>query len=438
MRRVSAWVDARSAPVAVTVVLAVGALAYTVLWAAAANHHQWHQYSDLWNSAGLALQIGHGHLATVYAPPSQLDAPPGLEFLLAPLMVVGHDIFGLAVWHSEGSSEPFSLVLSVAGTLLASTALFALDAVARAWEFSDTRRLALAAVAGLGVVSAAAFWGHPEDCLALALVLWAALAVDHEGVDVRGQHRAAWLLGLAVAFQPLALLAVAPVLARFAWRELWGAAWRLALPTALVLLPALAAAPARTLHAVLDQPYNPAGESSTPLAHFARSLGHDMYSGGSLRLVATAAAVVLGVVVCRRRHDLPTVLLIMALAFTLRVVLETELLGFYFFPVVALALVLTLRRSWALFWTCAAASVACLALGNHKVHDIASWWPALMATILAMVALATLAWRRDAMAVGAPGAPTRGGRTIPTQSHVRLVGRGNESTREQNVGATVA
>ncbi|HWD54218.1 MAG TPA: hypothetical protein VG346_03810 [Acidimicrobiales bacterium] len=456
MRRVSAWVDARTAPVAVTVALAAGALLFSLLWSVAANHHHWHQYSDLWNSAGLAFLIGHGHFAAVYAPPSQLDAPPGLEFLLAPLMVVGHDIFGLAVWQGEGSSETFSLVLAVVGTLVASTALFALDAVARTWEFSDTRRLALSAVAGLGVVSAAAWWGHPEDCLALALVVWATLAVDGK-VDDKSDgatrwRRAAWLLGLAVAFQPLALLAVAPVLVRFSWRELRGAAWRLALPTAVVMLPVLAAAPARTLHAVLDQPYNPAGESSTPLAHFARSLGHDMYSGGLLRLVATAAAVALGLVVCRRRHDLATVLLVMTLAFTLRVALETELLGFYFFPVVALALVLTLRRSWALFWACAATSVVNLVLGNHKVHHITSWWPALMTTTLVMVALATSAWRQDARAAGAPNTPASAGwRPAPPQTQVRLVDqsdldqsdldqsdRSDRSDRDQNAGVTFA
>ena len=84
---------------------------------------------------------------------------------------------------------------------------------------------------GLGVVSAAAFWGHPEDCIALALVLWAALGVDRQGAD--GLKRAGWLLGVAVACQPLAVLAVAPVVARFGWRELRGVAWRLVLPSAL-------------------------------------------------------------------------------------------------------------------------------------------------------------------------------------------------------------
>ncbi len=419
MHKVSAWADERSVPFTVTVLLAAGALVYTLAWSTLAAHHHWHQYSDLWNSAGLALNIGHGHFAAVYAPPSQLDAPPGFEFLLAPLMIVGHDLLGLGVFRGEGSSEPFSLILAVAATVVASTALFALDAIARRWECADHQRFALSAVAGLGVVSAAAFWGHPEDCLALACALWAALAVDRDGAA--GLPRAAWLLGLAVAFQPLALLAVAPVLARFGWRQLGGAAWRLVLPTAVVLLPALLAAPARALHAVVDQPYNPLGESSTPLAHFARSLGHDMYSGGALRLVATLAAVALGVAVCRRRFDLPTVLFVMTLAFTLRVVLETELLGFYFFPVVALSLLLTLRRGWGLFWPCAAASVVCLVLGNHKVHDVALWWPAIMATTALMVALAGLAWGRDDSRTVARSLTGERNRLAPTVSHVRLL-----------------
>ena len=153
---------------------------------------------------------------------------------------------------------------------------------------------------------------------------------------------------------------------------------------------------ARTLHAVVDQPYFPPGESSTPFGHFARSLGHGMYSGGTLRLVATLAAVVLGYVMCRRRHDLPTVLFVMALAFSLRVVLESELLGFYFYPVIALCLLLTLRsRSWSLFAACAVASVLCVVLGNRRAHDVVLWWPAIMATTVAMIGLAHAACRRS-------------------------------------------
>ena len=63
-----------------TVLYGVAGLGYTLLWASLA-HHGWHSYSDLWNSAGIAQSVGHGHWAAVYAAPSQLDAPPGFEFL---------------------------------------------------------------------------------------------------------------------------------------------------------------------------------------------------------------------------------------------------------------------------------------------------------------------------------------------------------------------
>jgi hypothetical protein len=384
MRRVSSWVDARAVPLVVTGLLAVAGAAYWFYWLVAARHG-WQSYSDLWNSAGLALDIGHGHFASVYTPSSYLDSPPGLEFLLAPVMLALHGA-GLGTTAAESSTKVSGLLLAAVATALACTVLFALDAVARQWEYSDGRRLALAVVAGLGVVSAAVFWGHPEDCIALAFVLWAALAVERRGAA--GLRHAGWLLGVAVAFQPLALLAVAPIVARARWRDVLSVAWRLVVPSVLVLLPELLATPARALHAVVDQPFFPPKESATPFSHLARSLGHGMYSGGTLRLVATLVAVVVGWVVCRRRHDLPFVLFVMAIAFTLRVVFESELLGFYFFPVIAVCLLLSLRSGWARFNVGAAVSLLNLALGNRREHTIALWWPAMMATVLVLLVLA--------------------------------------------------
>lgn len=384
---VAGWVDERSAPVAVTVVLAAAALVYWTIFVGFGADHGWIPVSDLWNSAGTALAFGHGHWSAVYAPPSQLESPPGLEFVLAPLMVVGHAL-GLSSSTTAGHTYTiWLLLLPPIATIMAASVLFALDAIARRWGYSGAKRFALSAMAGVGVLSAAAFWGHPEDCIALALVLWAALAIDRDGSNAL--TRAGWLLGIAVAFQPLALLAVAPIVARFGVRDLCRVAWRLALPSLVLLLPELTASKARTLHALVDQPNNPWGLSITPFSHLSRALGHGMYSGGTMRMVATLIAVVLGIVICRHRHDLPTVLFVMALAFTVRVLLENELLGLYFFPIIALTLLLTLRRSPVLFGWCAAAALLCMILGNRKVHaDIALWWPAIMVTTVFMVGLA--------------------------------------------------
>ena len=314
----------------VTMLLAVAGSAYSLFWSALA-HHGWQSYSDLWNSAGLALSVGHGHWSAVYAPSSQLDSPPGFEYLLVPVMVVGH-AHGLGTTLAEGNGfKAFGLILAAVATVMGGSVLFALDAVARSWDYSDAKRLTLCVMAGLGVVSAAVFWGHPEDCIALRVG-----AVGGLGRRTPADRRAG--PGRLAARDRRGLSAPGaaggdPVVARFTGAASRWWVWRLALPSAVVLLPELVASTARTLHAVVDQPYFPPGESSTPFSHLARYLGHGMYSGGTLRLVATIIAVVLGWVACRQRHDLATVLFVMALAFTLRVVFESELLGFYFYPV---------------------------------------------------------------------------------------------------------
>ena len=392
MHKLESWVAERSVPFVATALLVAAGLLYTISWTLF-SHHGWQSVSDLWNSAGISLSIAHGHLASVYGQGSQLDSPPGFEFLLAPFMALGHGVGFKTAAEAHGHYPFFWLVLVTFCTVLASSVLFALDAVARQWDLSETRRLALSLFAGVGVVSATVFWGHPEDCVALALVVWAALVVepDQDATGARGGGlvRAAWLLGFAVACQPLALLAVAPVLARFGWRSLMHAGWRVALPSVVVVLPELVTHGANTLHRIVDQPFLPADESSTPFTHVARSLGHGMYGGGPLRLVATVAAVTLGWAVCRRRFDLPTVFVVMAAAFTLRVALESELLGFYFYPVVALSLVLTVRaRSWTWFSLCSALSVVNLVVGNRRAHDVVAWWPPMLGTTVVMLALA--------------------------------------------------
>jgi hypothetical protein len=362
--------------------LATG-LIYTVISTAMARHG-WQSVSDLWNTAGIALAVGHGHWAAVYGSHSQIDSPPGFEFVLAPFVALGHGM-GLRT-PAEHHYFGFWFALVTVATVLASTVLFALDAIARRWGLSDARRFALSLVSGVGVASAVVFWGHPEDCISLALVLWAATAVEQKGWG--GLARAGWLLGFAAALQPVALLAVAPVVARFGWRALPGVASRLAVPSIIVVLPELLTEWARTLHHIVDQPGLPKDGSSTPFSHMARSLGHGMYSGGTLRLVATVAAAGLGWLACRHRHDLHFVLFVMAVAFAIRVALETELLGYYFFPVIAICLLLTIDAGWTRFDWCAVLALACIALGNRREHSIALWWPAILATTVAMISLA--------------------------------------------------
>ena len=392
--RISPWVVERRAPVVATFAMFVPVLAYSLLGHAGTHggHYELVTPSDLWGLVASSWALVHGQFAHIYVvPQGTLTSPPALEVALAPVLLIAQAT-GLASQHS-GQPVGLWLLLAPVVLLLASTLLFAIDAVARHWDLSDGRRLGLALASALGVANVTGLWGHPEDCIAVAMVLWSALALERRG-SAAGP-RAAWLLGVGIAFQPLAILAVAPVLTRLGWRSVARNSWRLAVPSLVVLLPALLGEPGRTRFVLMDQPFLPSSVSFTPLTHLAPVIGPGMNGGGPTRLVATLLAVGLAVVVCRRRHDLPTVLTMCAVAFFLRVLFETELNWYYLWPVAALCLLLAARRSGGRLAMCSAAVVASIVLGNHNtVHHIVLWWPALMASLVVMLAAATWASTR--------------------------------------------
>jgi hypothetical protein len=383
--RLSVWLDTRSAPVLATVALLVLGMAYSLFWLEAVHGGpiSLEVGSDLSSFVQSASAIGHGHFTGIYYPGSKLTSPPALELTL--VQVVGlAQALGLASHvHGGGFAGSFWLILGPVTILLASTALFAIDAVARRWGLGPPQRVALALISAVGVADVAIYWGHPEVCVSLALVLWAAVAVDRDGPDALG--RAGWLLGLAVAFQPLAILGVAPILARYNWRVWLRLSYRIVLPSVILLAAPFVAAPAHTWYVQLHEPFDLRFTSRTPLTHVAPSLGPGVRGGGPTRLLSTVLAVGLGLVVCRRRHALSVVLFITAVGFTLRLLLESELTGYYFWPVIGLCLPLALRRGWFRFALAAAAAWATIDLGNHRVHVIGAWWPAIMATTLVMV-----------------------------------------------------
>jgi hypothetical protein len=393
--RLSLWAERRSAPVVATVLMVIGVMAFSLLGQRllhGGGAFKLLSPSDLWSMSTASRAILHGHFSHIYVPGNALTSPPAFEFLLVPVLAFG-ELLGLSP-HQHGTGQAMSMwfVLGPVAALLASTPLFALDAVARSWRWSERRRLALALVGAFGVANLAVAWGHPEDCVAVALVVWAALAMEHGG-DAAAP-RAAWLLGAGIAFQPLAVIGLAPVLARLGWRGAARQWWRVALPPAAVLVPALLAEPHGTLFVLWHQPFAPRFNSLTPLSHLAPAIGPGLDGGGPTRLVATLLGAALAVWVCHRRHDLPTVLGITAVAFFVRVALETEFNWYYLWPVPALCLLLSLRRSNLRFAVCSVALLASIVLGDHRVHRVGPWWVALMATGLAMLASAAPPPRR--------------------------------------------
>jgi hypothetical protein len=374
----------------------VGGLAYSIFWPAVVHGGtlKLAAPSDLWDLAGSSSALIHGHFSHIYVHNGALTSPPAFEFLLAPVILFGQ-LLGLTVpIHQNGGPIGLWFVLGPAAIFLGSSALFAIDAVARYWQFSERDRLLLALTGGAAVANVVVGWGHPEDCLALALLLWAALALERD--EASATPRAALLLGAAIACQPFAVLGVAPILARLGWPAAARVSWRLALPSLLVLVPPLIGEGHRTLEVLIRQPFQPKFISYTPLTHWAPSISPGVLGGGPTRLVATVAGVILSVAVCRRRFDLATVLGMTAVAIFLRLLLETELNWYYFWPVAALCLLLARRGSWTRFSLCAASVLVSMVLGNHRVHNIDVWWPAMMALTVVMLSTVLLPlWTAD-------------------------------------------
>jgi hypothetical protein len=419
MDRASEWADRRAPPVVATVVTLVLVMAYSLLAHSVLHVGKGTLVSpgDLWSLTNSSSSILHGRFSEIYVRHGALTSPPALEFVLVPVLGLGQ-LVGLSP-HLHSGGEPLSLwfVVGPVAILLASTVLFAIDAVARSWRLGQGHRLALALVGALGVANVVGFWGHPEDCVAVALVLWAALTMERFGEP--GARRAALLLGVAVAFQPLALLGVAPVLARLSWRaavRLW---WRLVVPSLVVLVPPLLGEAHQALFVLVRQPFQPRYISLTPLTALANHLGPGLDGGGMTRLLAIVIAAVLGVLVCHRRHRLHAVLAVVSVAFFLRIALETEMNWYYLWPVPALCLLLAMRRSTLRFGVCSLALVASMVLGDRRVHDIGVWWPALMATAVVILLTAAPAPSQWAGLVG--GLRAAGGTTRPVECNTMKV-----------------
>ena len=113
---------------------------------------------------------------------------------------------------------------------MSSIALFACDRLAEQLGAERARRMVLGVVEAVVLWPVVITWGHPEDAVALGLVVYAvSLALEGRNVG------AGWLFGAALAVQPLALV-VLPVLLFVGKREqLLGFVVRSALPTAVLV-----------------------------------------------------------------------------------------------------------------------------------------------------------------------------------------------------------
>ncbi|MGH9100034.1 MAG: hypothetical protein ACRDV8_07380, partial [Acidimicrobiales bacterium] len=346
----AAWARGHAAALACTLAVVASGMALSLLWLPLVDHGSgWLTPGDLWGTFRDAHLVGWGGEADIYQSGTGYLSPPAFPVLLAPVAMASgalHLTESLPLFLRHPTAW---LLLGPAGFLCVAPLLLAGDAVARRLVVPRARRVAsLWVCAGLSV-PLLWLWGHPEDLLALACALYALLAAWSGRWT-----KAACLVGLGLAFQPLVVLVLPVVLARVPWRQLPRAIAIAAAPAVLLLAAPFAHAWRTTLHAVVDQPTFPALGHATPWLALAPALhahGPGMLpepgrlfttsalatAGGPGRILAVLLAVALGLLVRRLRPSEQTVVAVAALCLSLRCVFEPVMFPYYVVPALLLA-----------------------------------------------------------------------------------------------------
>src|SRR5579859_3932412 len=226
------WLTRRLFPLLATAGLIAFGMASTTWWGPAMlGKAGWSLPDDLWATLAAAQRLLHGNLGGLYTPPTRLITFPGAAVILVPIVAV-IDTAGLSL-QVQNAHNLHPAVWLVAGPYeiaLSAVALFAADAVAEQLGADRAKRAVLAGASAVALWSVTVRWGHPEDAVAVGLLLYAILAL------ARGKAgRAAWLTGAAVAVQPLVLLAVPVVAVAVERRRLVGFLARAAAPAVVLL-----------------------------------------------------------------------------------------------------------------------------------------------------------------------------------------------------------
>jgi len=360
----------------------------------------WSLPDDLWGTMVAAQRLVHLHPGGLYTQPTALITFPGAAVVLAPLVALT-DAAGLSLAHqSPGNGQPVVWLVAGPYTIaISAVALLAADALAERMEASRVKRAFLAGAGALLLWSVAVEWGHPEDAIAVGLLLFAILGLSG------GRHvRAGWLTGLAIAVQPLVLLAVPIMLATLQARRLAGFLGRAAAPAAALLGVAAAANWGATLHAVTSQPNWPAVDHPTPWTPLAPHLAGGAVAGGPGRVVAVLLACAFALVVRRtlastRTGDpwtlqtLRDLLWWTAAALAVRCAFEPVMVAFYLWPGLAVALIASTWNWRALITTSAMAVIVSFG-AQSEWRSPWGWWGLMVSGLALTLLLAGLPARR--------------------------------------------
>jgi hypothetical protein len=381
-------------------------MAATTWWGPAiVGKTAWMLPDDLWGTLVAGQRLAHLDLSGLYTQPTGLVSLPGAAVILVPVAaIINAAGFSLQA-PGPHNAHPDAWLLAGPYQIAASClTLFAADAIAERLGVSRLKRAALAAAGAVTLWSVSVLWGHPEDAVAVGLLLFAILALS----DARA-GRSAWLTGAAVAVQPLVLLALPVIAMVIEPRRLAGFLARAAAPSALLLAAAAAANWTATVHAVTSQPNWPGVDHPTPWNSLAPHLSGGAVAAGPARVLAILVACGCALVAGRRwraaRHNAPwcpetlqEVVWWAAVALALRSVFEPVMVAYYLWPVLAVALIPASRR-WPHLLTTAVVTSTLTFVSQATWRGAWTWWAPMVAGLAITLLLARVLPRKSALGV---------------------------------------
>jgi hypothetical protein len=372
---------------------------YTTTWGPQLlSRTEWALPYDLWGTLIATTRLAHGNIGGLYAPPTGLISLPGAAVILLPcaalisalglsLTIPGAHNLHPAVWLLAG---PYEIALCC-------VTLFAADALAEQLGVRFWKRGLLAAASAGILWSVSARWGHPEDAVAVGLLLYAVLAQS------RGRlGRAGWLAGAAVCVQPLVLLALPVLLAVLPWRRMAPFLVRTALPAAVLLAATAIANWHDTYTSVTSQPDSPVINHPTAWTSLAPHLANQNVAAGPFRLATILLACLCAFVIRRRwqtwlteADDAPAwpaellaeALWWVAFALALRSFFEPVMVSYYPWPPMAVALIPAATLNWPRLISAGVLAGGLTAAAQGPSHAAWIWWAPIVAGLVLLLAI---------------------------------------------------
>jgi len=373
----------RGAPIVVSIVFFGLAWAYMLEWAPLVRHKQyWITPVDIWGTYQAAHLVGWGWIGGIYGRGSDLITYPGIAVVLAPVAMLTSALHLVDSANPIFLSHPTSwLFLGNADLLLGVTTIFSANRMVAQLGVGRRRRAVLCWMVAVVIWPVIVMWGHPEDCLALSLAMFALVAVEKGKWNGSG-----WLWGAAISVQPLVLLMFPVALSRVTAGRRLRVCVRAVIPTVALLAIPVVTNWGPTSDALLRQPNFPFIDHPTPWMALAPRLTATSVAAGPGRLIAFAVAFAVGVVAFRVEPDFGTLVWACAFALCMRCVFESVMVPFYLGPPLVMCLVAASarRRGWRLALTFAAS----LAVSVVSMRRMGEWSYWLAMTVLLGVALA--------------------------------------------------